>query len=240
MKPTAAPLLLAAAPAVTTTPAPTGFTAGRGAWQRDYEKRFIALPQPEECGAILRELTRTPHLAGTEGNARVADYLAAEYRKAGFEVAMPTYDVLLSYPRSAKIEIVGEPGVALGRGEPPISSDPDTAIPEAALPWNAYAPSAEVVAPVVYVNRGRLRTTTARGARRRRPGQDRVARYFGGYRGGKSLEAENAACSPSWCIPIPSTTGGSRDPCTPAGRGGRPPISSAARTSTTSSCRETP
>jgi N-acetylated-alpha-linked acidic dipeptidase len=192
MKPTLLlSLLLAAAPAATTTPSPTGFTADRGAWQRDYEKRFVALPQPEECGAILRELTRTPHLAGTEGNARVADYLAAEYRRAGFEVAMPTYDVLLSYPKSAKIEIVGEPGVALGRGEPPISSDPDTAIPEAALPWNAYAPSAEVVAPVVYVNRGSAEDydrLAALGVDVR--GKIALARYFGGYRGGKSLEAE--------------------------------------------------
>ena len=84
----------------------------------------------------------------------VAEFLASEYRKAGFEVATPAYEVLLSYPQSAKLEIVGEPGVPLGRGEPPIASDPDTAIPEAAVPWNAYAPSAEVVGDVVYVNRG--------------------------------------------------------------------------------------
>jgi N-acetylated-alpha-linked acidic dipeptidase len=131
-----------------------GFSPERSDWQRSYEKRFLALPQPEECGAILRELTRTPHVAGTPGNARVADFLAAEYRKAGFEVETPTYDVLLSYPKSARLELIGEPGVALGRGEEPIASDPDTAIPEAAIPWTAYAPSAEVTGDVVYVNRG--------------------------------------------------------------------------------------
>jgi len=185
----ALPLLLSAAP-----PAPqelTGFTPRRAAWQREYESLFLGLPRPEECGAILRELTRTPHLAGTEGNARIAEFLAAEYRKAGFEVSTPSYEVLLSYPRSATLGIVGEPDVALARAEEPIASDPDTAIPEAAIPWNAYAPSAEVVAEVVYVNRGapedydRLATM---GVDVR--GKIALARYFGGYRGGKSLEAE--------------------------------------------------
>ena len=184
-------LLFASAAPPAEPPLLTGFTPGRSAWQREYERRFQALPQPEECGAILRELTRTPHLAGTEGNARVADFLAAEYRKAGFEVETPIYEVLLSYPRSAKLEIVGEPDVPLGRGEPPIPSDPDTAIPEAAVAWNAYAPTAQVVGQVVYVNRGNAEDydrLAKMGVDVR--GKIALARYFGGYRGGKSLEAE--------------------------------------------------
>jgi len=194
--------VVAASPAPQGAPdaALTGFTARSSAWQREYERRFLALPRPEECGEILRELTRTPHVAGTAGNARVADWLAEEYRKAGFDVSMPSYDVLLSYPKTARLEIVGEPSVELARGEPPIPSDPDTdlsarleaaAIPEAALPWNAYAPSADVVGEVVYVNRGAAEDYEALS----RMGVDvrgriGLARYFGGYRGGKSLEAE--------------------------------------------------
>jgi|RhiMetdeSRZDD1v2_1073273.scaffolds.fasta_scaffold16195_4 N-acetylated-alpha-linked acidic dipeptidase len=185
-------LLLFASPPSPETEAPlTGFSAERDAWQRDYEKRFLALPQPDECGAILRELTKTPHLAGTDGNARVAAFLAAEYRKAGFDVSTPSYDVLLSYPKSAKLEILGEPGVALGRGEPPIPSDPDTNVPEAAMPWNAYAPTAQVTAEAVYVNRGSAEDydrLAKMGVDVR--GKIALARYFGGYRGGKSLEGE--------------------------------------------------
>jgi N-acetylated-alpha-linked acidic dipeptidase len=184
-------LIGAGSPPPPAQPVLSGFTPARSAWEREYEKRLLSLPQPEECGEILRELTRTPHLAGTEGNARVADFLAAEYRKAGFEVETPTYDVLLSYPRSASLEIVGEPGVRLARGEDPIASDPDTAIPEAALPWSAYAPSAEVVGEVVYVNRGSAEDydrLAKMGVDVR--GRIGLARYFGGYRGGKSLEAE--------------------------------------------------
>jgi N-acetylated-alpha-linked acidic dipeptidase len=187
----AATLLLAAGTAAPPPDYLTGFSPAREKWEREYERRLLALPQPAECDAILREVTRAPHVAGTDANARVADFLAAEYRKAGFAVETPTYDVLLSYPRSARLEIVGEPGVALGRPEEPVASDPDSSTPEAAVAWNAYSPSADVVAEAVYVNRGapedyeRLR---ALGIDVR--GKIALARYFGGYRGGKSYEAE--------------------------------------------------
>jgi N-acetylated-alpha-linked acidic dipeptidase len=186
-------LLAALAVSAGPTPAPTltGFTPKRTEWQKEYEKRLLALPQPAECREIHREITRAPRIAGTDANARVAEFLAAEYRKAGWSVEMPAYEVLLSYPRSAKLAIVGEPDVALARGEPPIDSDPDTDVPEAALPWNAYSPSAEVVAPVVYVNRGSAEDyekLAGMGIDVR--GKIALARYFGGYRGGKALEAE--------------------------------------------------
>ncbi len=185
-------LAVQAGPEIPRSPTLTGFTPKRAAWQRDYEQRLFRLPRPEECEEIHREITRAPHVAGTDGNARVAEYLAAEYRKAGWSVEMPSYEVLLSYPRSATLEIVGEPDVPLARREEPIASDPDTDIPEAALPWNAYSPSAEVVGEVVYVNRG----TAEDYDRLAKMGIDvrgkiALARYFGGYRGGKSLEAEN-------------------------------------------------
>jgi N-acetylated-alpha-linked acidic dipeptidase len=90
-----------------------------------------------------------------------------------------------------RIELLGDPPVALGRAEEPVASDPDTAVPEAVIPWNAYAPSAEVTGEVVYVNRGNAEDYD----RLARMGIDvrgriALARYFGGYRGGKSQEAE--------------------------------------------------
>ncbi len=216
-------LLVFAAPPSPPEPLLSGFTPERNAWQREYEKRFLALPKPEECGEILRELTRTPHLAGTPGNERVAEFLAAEYRKAGFEVSMPAYEVLLSYPQSAKIEIVGEPNVPLGRGEPPIASDPDTAIPEAAVPWNAYAPSAEVVGEVVYVNRGSAEDydrLARMGVEVR--GKIVLARYFGGYRGGKSLEAEKRGVLAVLVYSDPIDDGWFQGPVYPEGPWGPP------------------
>jgi N-acetylated-alpha-linked acidic dipeptidase len=168
-----------------------GFAPERSAWQRDYERRLAELPSPAECDALLRQLTREPHVAGTPGNERVAQFIAEEFRKAGLEVSTPKYDVLLSYPKSARLEIVGEPGVPLARTEEPVPSDPDTAVAKDLPPWNAYAPSADITAEVVYVNRGSAEDydrLASMGVDVR--GKIVLARYFGGYRGGKSLEGE--------------------------------------------------
>lgn len=199
-------------------PALTGFSPVSAVREREYEKRMLALPRPEECGEILRELTRAPHVAGTDGNARLAAYLAAEYRKAGFEVQTPTYDVLLSYPRSAKLDIVGEPDVVLGRREEPLAADPDSNVPEAAVAWNAYSPSAEVVAEVVYVNRGSAEDYDRLGklgidVR----GKIALARHFGGYRGGKSFEAEKRGVAAVLVYSDPIDDGWFKGPVYPEG-----------------------
>ena len=218
-----APVLLAAlavsaGPVSSPPPSLTGFTPQRSAWQREFEQRLLTLPQPSECEEIHREITRAPHIAGTEGNTRVAEYLAAEYKKAGWDVEMPAYDVLLSYPKSAALEIVAEPSIALARGEPPIPEDPDTAVPEAAIPWNAYSPSAEVASEVLYVNYGRpedYERLKAMGVDAR--GKIVLARYSHGYRGGKALEAEKRGALAILVYSDPLEDGWFRGPVYPAG-----------------------
>ena len=164
-----------------------GFRPSRTAWERDYEARLARLPAAPECGEFLQELTREPHVAGTAGNERVADLIAAEYRRAGLEVETPRYDVLLSYPKSATLEIDGEPAIRLPRAEEGVTS----ADPLVAVPWNAYAPSGNLSAEVVYVNHGSVSDydrLASMGVDVR--GKIALARYFGGYRGGKSIAAE--------------------------------------------------
>jgi N-acetylated-alpha-linked acidic dipeptidase len=209
---------VSAGPAASPGPKLTGFTPERARWQREYEARLLALPQPADCEAIHREITRAPHIAGTEGNARVAEYLAAEYRKAGWEVETPAYDVLLSYPKSARLEIVADPPIALALGELPIPEDPDTNVPEAAIPWNAYSPSAEVSAEVVYVNFGRpedYEILAAMGVDPR--GRIVLARYSHGYRGGKALEAERRGALAILVYSDPFEDGWFRGPVYPGG-----------------------
>ncbi|HEY6064974.1 MAG TPA: M28 family peptidase, partial [Thermoanaerobaculia bacterium] len=184
----------------------------------EYERRLVALPRPEECDALLRELTRAPHLAGTDGGRRVADFVAAEFRKVGLKVDTPTYDVLLSYPKSASLTIVGEPEVRLARSEEPIASDPDSAIGPSSLPWNAYAPSADVTAEVVYVNHGSADDydrLAKMGVDVR--GKIVLARYFGGYRGGKSLEGERRGVAAILVYSDPREDGWFQGPVHPDG-----------------------
>ena len=121
----------------------------------------------------------------------MAEYVAARFREYGLETEVPSYDVLLSYPRTVELEMVAPRAMRLARREEPLPEDPSSSDPTASGPWHAYAKSGEVEADVVYVSHGQPEDYD----RLVRMGVDvrgkvALARYFGGYRGGKSLEAE--------------------------------------------------
>jgi N-acetylated-alpha-linked acidic dipeptidase len=121
----------------------------------------------------------------------VAEYVAARFREYGLETEVPSYDVLLSYPRTVELEMVAPRALRLARREEPLPEDPSSSDPTASGPWHAYAKSGEVEADVVYVNHGQPQDydrLSGMGVDVR--GKVALARYFGGYRGGKSLEAE--------------------------------------------------
>jgi N-acetylated-alpha-linked acidic dipeptidase len=171
-----------------------GFTAEGTRRQRETEAAFLSLPAAERCEEHHRELTKTPHIAGTEGARRVAAYIADRFREYGLETEVVTYDVLLSSARVVQVEMTAPNllrPIRLANREDPIPEDPKTAEPTLALPWHAYSRSGDVEGEVVYVNHGRAEDYEVLA----RLGIDvkgkiALARSFKGYRGGKSLEAE--------------------------------------------------
>jgi N-acetylated-alpha-linked acidic dipeptidase len=184
-------LLLVLASAAPDGGALFGFAAESAVRQREVERTFLALPSAARCEALHRELTRSPHVAGTEGGRRVADEVARRLREAGLQTELATYDVLLSRPRRVEVELVAPRRVRLANPEPPLAADPQSRDPGLDGPWHAYARSGEVTAEVVYVNHGRAEDydTLARMGIDVK-GRIALARHFKGYRGGKSQEAE--------------------------------------------------
>jgi hypothetical protein len=87
-----------------------GFTPEGSRRQGEVEAAFLALPQAERCEAHHRELTKSPHTAGTEGARRVAAYVADRFREYGLETEVAAYDVLLSSARAVQVEMTA-PGV---------------------------------------------------------------------------------------------------------------------------------
>jgi N-acetylated-alpha-linked acidic dipeptidase len=170
---------------------PLGFTADSARRQAEMEAALVALPSAARCEALHAQLTRSPHVAGTDGSRRVAEEVLWHLRQAGLETEMVSYDVLLSWPRRVEVALVAPRVVRLARPEAVLPEDPFSREPSLVLPWHAYARSGDVTAEVVYVNHGRAEDydTLARlGVDVR--GKIALARYFKGYRGGKSLEAE--------------------------------------------------
>ena len=186
-------LLLASPPPPRETP-PAGFSEPSWARQKVYETKLLESVRADSCRDHHRLLTSQPHVAGTPGNFRVSQYIFDRFREYGLEAEFAEYEVLLAYPEEIRVEIVAPERVVLANPEPADPLDPLTDVsrtPVAQLPWNAYSPDADFEAPVVYANHGRpedFRQLEALGVSLQ--GKIALLRYFQGYRGGKSYEAE--------------------------------------------------
>ncbi|HXJ16281.1 MAG TPA: hypothetical protein VNM68_03690, partial [Candidatus Polarisedimenticolia bacterium] len=93
-------------------------------------------------------------MAGTEASHRVAEWLRDQYRSFGFDAEIVSYSVWLPQPREIKLELMKPAHRILASPEPPIDGDKATFDTRAVAGFNAYSPSGEVTAPVVYVNYG--------------------------------------------------------------------------------------
>ncbi|MBZ5563991.1 MAG: M28 family metallopeptidase [Acidobacteriia bacterium] len=172
---------------------PLGFSPQSYRDASRWEQRFLELPDAARCDRYLRRLTARPHVAGTAGDRHVSKLIYDEFRRDGLNPRIVEYRVLLSYPKRIAVELVAPVQVALANPEPPIPGDKDTRVrdPLARMPWNAYSPSADLTAPVVYANYGNAEDyehLARLGIEVK--GRLVLVRYFHGYRGGKSLEAE--------------------------------------------------
>ena len=153
----AAFLLLAIAAAGRRRAASLGFTAESAApAARDRGGAARASVRRALRGRSTRELTRAPHVAGTEGSRRVAEEVArapARVRPGDGDGDLRR-PALFASPRGGRAGRAPR-AVRLARPEAVLPEDPLSREPSLALPWHAYARSGDVTADVVYVNHGR-------------------------------------------------------------------------------------
>jgi N-acetylated-alpha-linked acidic dipeptidase len=197
-----------------------GFSPRSFKAESQWEQRYLKLPKPAQCERLLRRLTAEPHVAGTPGDRRVTDFIAEQFRRDGLSTEVVEYQVLLSYPKSIALEITKPQRVTLANPEPPIPGDPSTQVadPMAHIPWNAYSPSADLTAPVIYANYGNAEDydqLEKLGVEVR--GRIVLVRYFHGYRGGKSLEAEKRGAAGVIVYSDPAEDGAPMGPVYPKG-----------------------
>ncbi len=199
---------------------PLGFTPKSFESERGWEEKLMSSVDPQRCRAHLRKLTSEPHVAGTAGDRRVSDYIASEFRADGLETEMVEYKVLLSYPKHVSLELVAPMSRRLANPEPPVAGDADTRPSDrmARMPWNGYSPSADITRAVIYVNYGRTEDyDRLEQMHVDVKGRIVLARYFQGYRGGKSLEAERRGAAGVIVYSDPAEDGASKGKVYPDG-----------------------
>ncbi|MGA8035260.1 MAG: M28 family metallopeptidase [Candidatus Acidiferrales bacterium] len=168
-----------------------GFSAARIADEHALEQKFRAIPDPAHAESNLRQLTSEPHLAGTEASKRVAEWLRSQYQSYGFDTQIVSYSVWMAQPKQVSLELTTPQKETLATPEAGIPEDKDTFDKRAVMAFNAYVPSADVTASVVYVNYGTqedYRVLQSLGISVE--GKIALARYGRCYRGIKTKLAE--------------------------------------------------
>jgi len=147
-------VLIAAASSASSTPRLRGFSAAAAAAEIARERAFMALPSATAAEADFDVMTRRPHHTGSPYEIELATYVAGEFARAGLDVSTFEYSVLLPWPGQRRIDIVAPDRATLAVEEETLPGDRWAAMPGILPAYNAYSPSGEVTADVVYVNYG--------------------------------------------------------------------------------------
>src|SRR5439155_19225912 len=149
---------------------------------------------PEKAREWHRTFTAEPHPAASERNNQLANFIADEWRKQGWEgVAVRRYDVFHSRPRSVSLEMTEPVHFTASLREDAYNVDPDTNNPAVSGSYFGYSVSGDVTAEVVYAHSGNpedygLLRSSGIGVK----GKIVLVRYSNpySYRGFKALTAE--------------------------------------------------
>ena len=164
--------------------------------EKEVEKLFLNLVNPDSFKSHLKELTKKPHVAGSIANEQVQNYIKETMSNAGLKAMLYPYDVYMSKePGNSLVEIVLPSREPLNQQEDILKEDPFSNDPGLWKGWNAYSGSGDVTAEIVYANYGRnedFEKLNALGVSIK--GKIVIARYGGNFRGYKAKFAqENGA-----------------------------------------------
>jgi len=132
-----------------------GFTLPHAAAEHDLESTFQSIPSPEKAREWHRTFTAEPHPAASERNNQLADFVADQWRKQGWEdVVLRRYDVLHSRPRSVSLEMTAPVQFTASLREDAYDVDPDTKNPAVSGSYFGYSASGDVTAELIYAHSG--------------------------------------------------------------------------------------
>jgi N-acetylated-alpha-linked acidic dipeptidase len=183
-------LVLGAVPALAQTATP-GYSPQAAATERAAEASVIKVPSPVSAREHSRALSREPHMAGTEAQARTRDYVIQHMKSWGLETEVRAYSVWMPHPVATRVWRISPNPVELDLREGVVQEDTTSfAFPQVPA-FNGYGAAGDVRGEVVYVNYGLIEDYAqldSMGVSVK--GKIAVARYGRSYRGIKAREAE--------------------------------------------------
>ena len=75
-----------------------GFTAASSEVERQVEKKFQAVPSPDNLRDYMRTIVAEPHHAGAPGSRKVADYVLGKFKSWGLDAKIEEFEALMPFP----------------------------------------------------------------------------------------------------------------------------------------------
>src|SRR6185436_344101 len=126
-----APLVLAVVlipPVAQSQPSPgmRGFTPASAAAEREAERKFQAVPSPDNLREYMRTISEEPHYAGHPSSRKVADYILGKFKSWGLNASIEEFEALMPYPTERVVELVAPEKYVAALKEPVVPDDPDS------------------------------------------------------------------------------------------------------------------
>jgi N-acetylated-alpha-linked acidic dipeptidase len=132
-----------------------GFSEQAARDQRQWEKKFRAIPDPDSLREAMRTLSARPHHLGSPRDSINAEWILQRFRAWGLQAQIETFQVLFPTPRERVVELIAPRRFTALLKEPPVAADPTSGQQSEQLPtYNAYSADGDVTAPLVFVNYG--------------------------------------------------------------------------------------
>jgi N-acetylated-alpha-linked acidic dipeptidase len=132
-----------------------GFRPATSKTQRDWERKFNAIPSTQVMREAMKRLSARPHHVGSPYDKDNAEWILGRFKAWGLEAHIEQYDVLFPTPKTRVVELIEPSRYSAKLQEPVVAIDPTSNQQTEQLPaYHAYSIDGDVTAPLVYVNYG--------------------------------------------------------------------------------------
>jgi len=132
-----------------------GYSSASSRTERDWEKKFRAIPSPDNQREYMRRLSARPHHVGSAYDKDNAEWILARFKEWGLDAHIETFEVLFPTPKTRLVEMIEPTKFTAKLDEPVLAVDPTSSQKSEQLPtYNAYSIDGDVTGPLVFANYG--------------------------------------------------------------------------------------
>lgn len=130
----------------------TGFK--NAAAQKKLEANFDSQLSAKRIGENIKRMSSVPHHIGSVGGKFVADDIATQFKAAGWDTKIVTYQVLFPTPITRVLEMKGSTNFKALLKEPALKEDATSGQADQLPTYNCWSADGDVNAELVFVNYG--------------------------------------------------------------------------------------